>query len=82
MGNLQQDWSITYNEHGDVAGTVMIQSGSLDLTQLHLDNEDSEAHHFHQYDYQYDSQGNWTEKIYKAIEGSWSPATHRKLTYY
>ena len=58
MGNLKQDKSITYNEHGDKAGTVMIQSGSLGPRLPHLDNERSEF----RYLYQYDSHGNWTER--------------------
>jgi hypothetical protein len=37
-GNIRQETTITYNEHGDEAGTVMIQSGSLDPREPHVTN--------------------------------------------
>jgi hypothetical protein len=77
MGDLHQNTTITYNEHGDQAGTVMIQSGSLDPRQPHLDNERFEV----RYLYQYDSRGNWIEKTEKTVDVS-SSTTDRKLTYY
>jgi YD repeat-containing protein len=78
MGTFQQDNSITYNERGDVVGTVMIRSGSLDPRQHDVDNERLET----RYLYQYDSHGNWTEKTDIKFGRSSSPATRRKLTYY
>jgi YD repeat-containing protein len=76
MGNIHLETTTTYNEHGDQAGTVRIQSGSLNPSpdDPKLPPERSEV----RYLYQYDSHGNWTEKT---VDGS-SSATHRKLTYY
>jgi hypothetical protein len=82
MGNFHQDTSTTYNEHGDEAGTVRIQSGSLDPRQPHLDNERSERSEI-RYLYQYDSHGNWTERTTTRSHGSGDPNTHRRtLAYY
>ena len=81
MGNLQLDWSITYNEQGDVAGIVMIRSGSLPLPNdpnAVSPNVEFSFRHL----YEYDSHGNWTKKISKTNDESFSPAIHRKLTYY
>jgi hypothetical protein len=58
MGNLKQDETITYNEHGDKAATVMIQGGSLSPKLPHHVDDRSEV----RYLYQYDSHGNWTER--------------------
>ena len=72
MGNFRQDTTITYNEHGDEAETVMIQSGSLGPEPPH--DERFEV----RYLYQYDSHGNWVEKTTDRS----SSGTHRQLTYY
>jgi hypothetical protein len=77
MGNLQQDWSITYNEHGDVAGIVMIQRGSVQLPN-HPNPVSHNSEMSFRYLYEYDSHGNWTEKT---TDGSPSP-TRRNLSYY
>ena len=78
-GNIRQDTTITYNEHGDEAGTVMIQTGSLDPREPHLGNERSEV----RYLYQYDSHGNWTERTTTNSHGIGDPNTQRRtLAYY
>jgi hypothetical protein len=77
MGNLQQDWSITRNEHGDVAGIVMIRSGSLQLPNR-PNPESLNSEISFRYLYEYDSHGNW---IVKTTDRSPSP-TRRNLTYY
>jgi len=73
MGNLRQDTTITYNEHGDEAETVMIQSGPLFPEMPPHDDERFEV----RYLYQYDSRGNWIEKTRNG-----SSTTRRQLTYY
>jgi hypothetical protein len=82
MGNFHQDTSTTYNEHGDEAGTLRIQSGSLDPRQPHLDNERSERSEV-RYLYQYDSHDNWTERTTINNDRPGDPNTHRRrLAYY
>jgi RHS Repeat len=80
-GNIQLETSTTYNEHGDEAATIRIQSGSLPLDDpkpAHSESQRSEVRYF----YEYDNHGNWTQKTNKAGDRSSSYATHRKLTYY
>jgi hypothetical protein len=77
-GDFHDDTTTTYNEHGDEAGTVRIESCFNHLPddpkRARLDKCRSEVH----YRYEYDSHGNWTEQT---VDGS-SSVTHRKLTYY
>ena len=71
MGNFKQDESMTYNEQGDEAWTVMIRSG--------VDDERSEF----RYLYQYDSHGNWTERTTINTDQPDNPNTQRRtLAYY
>lgn len=81
MGNQHQEESITYNEHGDVAGTIYSRSGSLQLPNhpdpLNLNDKSSVR-----YSYEYDNHGNWTEKVATMAESESSWVTRRKLTYY
>jgi len=81
MGNLRVETSTTYNDHGDAAGTIRIQSGSLapdEPKPAHPDSQRSEVRYF----YEYDSHGNWIEETNKPVDGSSAYATRRKLTYY
>jgi hypothetical protein len=79
MGNLNQDETITYNEHGDEAVTVTVRSGSLDPRMPDLDNERSEVNYL----YEYDSHGNWTERTTTNSHGMSDPNTQRRtLAYY
>jgi hypothetical protein len=66
MGNFKQDDSMTYNEQGDEAWTVMIRNG--------VDDERSEF----RYLCQYDSRGNWTEKTTINGHGPGDPNTQRR----
>jgi|HubBroStandDraft_3_1064219.scaffolds.fasta_scaffold131679_2 hypothetical protein len=66
MGNFKQDDSMTYNEQGDEAWTVMIRNG--------VDDERSEF----RYLYQYDSRGNWTEKTTINGHSPGDPNTQRR----
>jgi hypothetical protein len=77
-GDVREDTTITYNEHGDVAGTVRVGRCIDRIIQNSPIWTDcpSEVH----YSYQYDSHGNWTEQT--RVDGAPSSATHRKLTYY
>jgi hypothetical protein len=71
MGNFKQDDSMTYNEQGDEAWTVMIRNG--------VDDERSEF----RYLYQYDSHGNWTERTKINTDQPGDPSTQRRtLAYY
>jgi len=71
MGNFKQDDSMTYNEQGDEAWTVMIRRG--------VGNERSEF----RYLYQYDSHGNWTERTKINTDQPGDPNTQlRTLAYY
>jgi hypothetical protein len=71
MGNFKQDDSMTYNEQGDEAWTVMIRNG--------VDDERSEF----RYLYQYDSHGNWTERTTINTDRPGDPSTQRRaLAYY
>ena len=71
MGNFKQDESMTYNEQGDEAWTVMIRNG--------VDDERSEF----RYLYQYDSHGNWTERTTINTDRPGDPSTQRRtLAYY
>jgi hypothetical protein len=77
--NLNQDETITYNEHGDEAVTVTVRSGSLDPRMPDLDNERSEVNYL----YQYDSHGNWTERSTTTSFRPGEPNTQRRtLAYY
>jgi hypothetical protein len=79
MGNLKQDQTITYNEHGDKAAKVMIQSGSLGPKLPHLDDQRSEVRYF----YKYDSHSNWTERTTINTDQPGNPNTQRRaLAYY
>ena len=73
MGNLRQEMTVTYNEYGDEAWTVTNRSGSLFPGMPPLDDEPPQEV---RYLYQYDSQGNWIEKM----ANRWP--TRRQLTYY
>jgi hypothetical protein len=79
-GDVREDTTITYNEHGDEAGTVRIERCIDRIIQNSPIWRDcrSEA----SYLYEYDSHGNWTERTEKTVDGSIFSATHRKLTYY
>jgi hypothetical protein len=68
--NFKQDDSMTYNEQGDEAWTVMIRNG--------VDDERSEF----RYLYQYDSRGNWTEKTTINGHGPGDPNTQRRTLAY
>ena len=78
MGTSRQEMTTTYNEHGDKAGIVTIQSGSPWRVSSKVSNPDSrlEVHYL----YEYDAHGNWTEQT--TVGESLSSAMHRKLTYY
>jgi hypothetical protein len=79
MGNFKQDETITYNEHGCRAGTVTIQSGSLEPGEPILRVKRSEF----RYLYQYDSHGNWTERTTINADHPGHPNTQRRtLSYY
>ncbi len=78
MGNLKQDETITYNEHGDKAATVMIQGGSLSPKLPHHDDDRSEV----RYLYQYDSHGNWTERSTTTSFRPGEPNTQRRTFVY
>ncbi|HSZ01137.1 MAG TPA: hypothetical protein VK788_16695 [Terriglobales bacterium] len=77
-GDEHQEIITTYNEHGDEAGTVQIESCFDHLPDdpklAHLDKCRSEV----RYLYEYDSHSNWIEQT---IDGS-SSVTRRKITYY
>jgi hypothetical protein len=77
-GDVREETTTSYNEHGDVAGTVRIERCIDRIIQNSPSWTDcrSEVH----YSYQYDSHGNWTEQT--TVDGAPSSATHRKLTYY
>jgi hypothetical protein len=71
VGNFKEDESKTYNEQGDEATTVTIQSG--------IDDEREEF----RYLYQYDSHGNWTERTKINTDQPGNPNTQRRtLAYY
>jgi hypothetical protein len=70
MGNFKQDESMTYNEQGDEAWTVMIRSG--------VDDERSEF----RYVYEYDRHANWTERTTINTERPSDPNTHRRTFAY
>ena len=79
MGNFKQDETITYNEHGCRAGMVMIQTGSLEPGEPILRVQRSEF----RYLYQYDSNGNWTERTKINTDLPGEPRTQRRtLAYY
>lgn len=72
----------TYNEQGDVASETKrtVRTGGAGDN---LSSADSDVH----YSYQYDTHGNWTEKItsvFSAPDGSFEPTTRnwRTLTYF
>ena len=73
MGSFVQDRTMTYNEHGDQSGMVTADSGSPD-PKIELGDQRLEI----RYRYQYDRQGNWTERTF---DGS-SSTTRRELAYY
>ncbi len=77
-GDAWEETTTTYNEHGDVAGTVRVErciDRIIQNSPIWTDCR-SEA----RYSYQYDSHGNWTEQT--TVDGAPSSATHRKLAYY
>jgi YD repeat-containing protein len=73
MGSFREEVTMTYNEHGDEAGTVMTHSGSID-PRMELEDQRFET----RCRYQYDGHGNWTEKTV----GGASSTTRCELTYY
>jgi hypothetical protein len=77
-GDVREETTTSYNEHGDVAGTVRIErciDRIIQNSPIWTDCR-SEVH----YSYQYGSHRNWTEQT--TVDGSPHSATHRKLTYY
>jgi YD repeat-containing protein len=81
MGNFREETTTTYNEHGDTAGTVTDRTGSLDpIFNYYFDNAHSEV----PYLYQYDSNGNWTERTTTlSVSLGRVRMTHRRtLSYY
>lgn len=79
-GDVREDTTITYNEHGDEAGTVRIERCIDRIIQNSPIWTDCRSEV--RYLYEYDSHGNWNEKTEKTVDGSIFSAIHRKLTYY
>jgi hypothetical protein len=70
--------TILYNEHGDKAGERQtFKDNSVALERLpHLPSDTDTR-----YTYQYDSYGNWTERIETRDDG-FTVTTRREITYY
>ena len=79
-GDEHQEIVTTYNEHGDVAGTVRIERCIDRIIQDSPIWTDCRSEHRNLYEY--DSHGNCSEETEKTVDGSISSAIHRKLTYY
>jgi hypothetical protein len=87
MGSLRQDVTVSYNEHGDVVRSVILQSGTLDGRASPMTSDSSTGVEWvYQYD-KYDNSGNWIEKrstfAKKGAASSSEETVHRRaLTYY
>jgi hypothetical protein len=79
-GDVREETTTSYNEHGDVAGTVRIER-CIDRI-IHNSPIWTDCRSEASYLYEYDSHGNWTERTEKTVDGSVFSAIHRKLTYY
>jgi hypothetical protein len=77
-GDVREETTTSYNEHGDVAETVRIERCIDRIIQDSPIWTDCRSEI--RYSYQYDSHGNWIEQT--TVDGPPSSATHRKLTYY
>jgi hypothetical protein len=79
IGSWCQSMTTTYNEHGDDAGIVTIQSGSPFPGVDREGDQRSEV----SYLYQYDSRRNWTQQATNiGFNSDRQYLHHRKLTYY
>jgi YD repeat-containing protein len=77
-GDVREETTTSYNEHGDVAETVRIERCIDRIIQDSPIWTDCRSEI--RYSYQYDSHGNWIEQT--TVDGPPSSTTHRKLTYY
>ena len=77
----EETMTIRYNDYGDrieVSRTFADNSTIPEKRKLPLQD------HSERYSYQYDSHGNWTEKVttFSSPHGGFSETKHRTLTYY